>query len=206
MAEGEFVLLRQHLEAAVSAAVSLRGLPCSDLDLYTMLADAAAQQRDLATLRAYAPRAATLAERDGHVLYQAIAQRALATVCRLEGNAAAAKTRLQQALDLLRALGTPWQVARTQVELGELARSDWATSTVRAACSPWRWPASTRSAPCRTQRGSPQRCGRWTSVPGAEDALGAACERSGHAPAGEHQVGLSMLRSVQHPEGTDDEY
>jgi hypothetical protein len=123
MAEGEFVLLRQHLQAAVSAAVSLRGLPCSDHDLYAMLADAAAQQRDLAALRAYAPRAATLAESDGHVLYQAIAQRALATLCRLEGNAAAAETRLQQALDLFRTLGTPWQVARTQVELGELARA-----------------------------------------------------------------------------------
>ena len=120
MAEGEFVLLRQHLEAALSAAVSLRGLPCSDLDLFTMLADAAAQQQDLAALRAYAPRAATMAERDGHVLYQAIAQRALATVCRLEGNATEAKTRLLRALELLRTLGARWQVARTQVELGEL--------------------------------------------------------------------------------------
>jgi len=37
-----------------------------DSTVYVMLADAAAQQRDKAALSAYAPRAATLAERDGY--------------------------------------------------------------------------------------------------------------------------------------------
>jgi hypothetical protein len=46
MAEGEFALVRQHLEGMLNQTAEWVG----DHDLYAMLADAAAQQRDLAAL------------------------------------------------------------------------------------------------------------------------------------------------------------
>lgn len=86
-----------------------------------MLADVAAQQRDLAALRKYAPLAEETATRYGNILYQAIAHRAWGVAHRLAGEYAEATARLNQALELFQGLNTRWQIGRTLSELGELA-------------------------------------------------------------------------------------
>ncbi|MBI1882088.1 MAG: hypothetical protein HYR94_28265 [Chloroflexi bacterium] len=95
--------------------------PAVNNDLYAMLADVAAQQRDLAALRQYVPLAEQLASRYGHILYQAIAHRAWGVAHRLAGEYSEAKARLDQALELFQDLDTRWQIGRTLSELGELA-------------------------------------------------------------------------------------
>jgi tetratricopeptide (TPR) repeat protein len=86
-----------------------------------MLADAAAQQRDEAALRHYAPLAEEAARRYDHKLYQAITHRAWGVAHRLAGEHAEAEARLSQALELFRGLDTRWQIGRTLFELSELA-------------------------------------------------------------------------------------
>ena len=75
MAEGEFALVREHLEAALNKP-SQGWAPVGDHELYSLLADAAVQQRDEAALRQYAAPAEETARRYDHRLYQAIAHRA----------------------------------------------------------------------------------------------------------------------------------
>ena len=91
-----------------------------DQDLYAILADAAARQRDLAAIRRYAPLAEELARRDNHKLYRAMAHRALAVAHCLAGEFDDAETRLNHALELFQPLGTRWQIGRTLFEWGEL--------------------------------------------------------------------------------------
>ena len=117
MAEGEFALATQALELALTSHTEWIG----DHDLYAMLADAAALQRDEMALRRYAPLLEELALRYGHLLYQAIAHRAWGVAHRLADETVAAEKRLQQALDIFRSLGTRWQLGRTHFEWGELA-------------------------------------------------------------------------------------
>lgn len=132
MAEGEFALVKQHLEMALQkhsanfVNVFNNSSWAGDHDLYAMLADSAAQQQDEAALRQFAPLAEALAVRYGHMLYQAIAHRAWGVAHRLAGEYDAAEARLQQALDLFTQLETRWQMARTLAESGELesARAD----------------------------------------------------------------------------------
>jgi tetratricopeptide (TPR) repeat protein len=122
LAEGEFALVRQHLET---------GLPLpyggqqafGDHAMYTMLADVAALQRDEAAVLQNAPLAEEWATRYGHVLYLAIAARAWSVAHRLAGEYAEAEARLNRALEMFGALGTRWQKGRTLFELGELARA-----------------------------------------------------------------------------------
>jgi hypothetical protein len=125
MAEGEFALVRQHLEQALpKRAIPLgHGAPAGDHDLYAMLADVSALQRDEAALRKYAPLAEEAAARCGHPLYLAIAHRAWGVAHRLAGRSAytESEARLRNALDLFSALETRWQIGRTLFELGELA-------------------------------------------------------------------------------------
>jgi tetratricopeptide (TPR) repeat protein len=126
MAEGEFALVRNHLEAAGSKPVSTVGLLFHDNDLYFMYLDMAVQQREEAALRQYAPLAEEMALRDDHILYQASAHRAWGVMHRLQGEYAASETRLNQALELFQGLDTRWQIGRTLFELAEVAlgRSD----------------------------------------------------------------------------------
>ena len=123
MAEGEFALVRDHLEAAGSKPVSAKGLLFHDNELYFMYADLAVLQRDEATLRQYAPLAEETAVRDGHILYQASAHRAWGVMHWLQGEYTAAETRLNQALELFEGLETRWQIGRTLYELAELAHA-----------------------------------------------------------------------------------
>ncbi len=117
MAEGEFALVRQHLEHVLSKTSIWPG----DHDLYAMLADAAVQQRDETALRQYAPLAEEAATRCDHKLYQAIAHRAWGVAHRLAGQYAESASRLAQAMNLFDGLQTRWQIGRTRFELGELA-------------------------------------------------------------------------------------
>ena len=93
-----------------------------DHDLYAILADTAARQRDLAAIQKYAPLAEELAMRDDHKLYRAIAHRALAVAHCIAGEYPEAETRLNHALELFQPLGTRWQIGRTLIEFGELER------------------------------------------------------------------------------------
>jgi tetratricopeptide (TPR) repeat protein len=117
MAEGEFALIRHHLEKSFNLAAGYYGKH----DLYAMLADVVALQGDAAAIRQYAPAAEELAVRYGHVLYQGIAHRAWGVGHRLAGQYAEAEARLQRALVLFQGLGARWQVGRAYFELGQLA-------------------------------------------------------------------------------------
>lgn len=117
MAEGEFALVQKYLEIAINKTASWVG----EHDVYAMLADAAALQRDEASLRKYAPLAEESASRYDHKLYLAVAHRAWGAAHRLAGQYAESQVRFDKALEIFRQLGTRWQIGRTLSELGELA-------------------------------------------------------------------------------------
>jgi len=85
-----------------------------------ILADTAVELRDVDALRKYAQPLETLASRDNHRLYLAIAHRAIGVEHRLAGEHAPAEARLRQALELFTKVGARWQIGRTLFELGEL--------------------------------------------------------------------------------------
>lgn len=130
MAEGEFTLVREHLEAAIPKP-SHGWSSFGDHEVYAMLADVAAHQRDEAALRRYAPLAEQAARQTGHTLYQAIAHRAWGVAHRLASEYAEAEERLNQALALFQELDTRWQIGCTFFELGELALAQSDTITAR---------------------------------------------------------------------------
>jgi len=123
-AKGEFARVRSNLESALdkSGQPVRRGTMAHDHHVYMLLTEAAAAQRDPAALAVYAPRLASLAERDGHRLYQGIAARAQGVASRLAGDPAASAAHLDRAMGLFAALGTRWQLGRTFLERAELAR------------------------------------------------------------------------------------
>jgi tetratricopeptide (TPR) repeat protein len=120
MAEGEFALVGQHLKQAFLK--DSRGLT-GDHDLYAMLADAAAQQRDAAALQEYTPLLEETAAPLDHILYLAITHRSWGVIHLLEGEYAEAEARLNQALELFQELETRWQIGRTLYELADLAQA-----------------------------------------------------------------------------------
>lgn len=124
-AEGEFALAKAQIEQAIAASslpVKWGSAP-HEHDLYAILTDVAARQRDLAAIRQYAPLAEQFAARDQHRLYLAIIHRARGVAQRLTGEYAEAASRFDQALEIFNALGTRWQIGRTLAELGELEQS-----------------------------------------------------------------------------------
>ena len=123
MAEGEFALMQQHLDAALKTGLSKGRVPGGDHDLYAMLVDAAAQQRDKADLEKYAPLAEESATRIDHKLHMAIAHRAWGVAHTLAGEYPQAEVRLRQALEIFAAYPAPWQVGRSLFEMGELAHA-----------------------------------------------------------------------------------
>jgi hypothetical protein len=125
-AQGEFALVKQNLENAIGTAgqpVNF-GTMAHDHEIYMILADIAVELRDADALRKYAHPLESLASRDNHRLYLAIAHRALGVDHRLAGERAPAETRLRQALELFTKLGTRWQIGRTLFELGDLHLAD----------------------------------------------------------------------------------
>lgn len=120
MAEGEFALVREYSEAALTRP-SMGWITVGDHDLYSLLADAATGQRDETALRQYAPLAEESARRYDHKLYQAIAYRARGVAHRLAREYVEAESKLNQALEMFNNMNTYYQIGRTQFELGELA-------------------------------------------------------------------------------------
>jgi tetratricopeptide (TPR) repeat protein len=123
MAEGEFALVRQHLGAALKMDLAGGGMHAGSEDVYAMLVDGAAEQRNQSELRKYAPLAEETAMRIGHKLYTAKAHRAWGVAHTLAGEFPQAEARFQQALELFAGYPAPWQVGRTLYEMGELARA-----------------------------------------------------------------------------------
>jgi tetratricopeptide (TPR) repeat protein len=121
VAGGEFVLYKQHLEAIGKKPPLRWGSLVTDNVLNFMRADLAVLQRDEAALRKYAPLALETATRDGHVLFQASAERALGVLHRLAGDYGRAAEHLRRALYSFEKIETRWQLGRTLAELGELA-------------------------------------------------------------------------------------
>ena len=111
-AEGEFVLVREHLETALQQP-SIGWIAFGDHELLNLLVDVAAQQRDLIALQKFIPLSEELALRLGHRLNQAIAHRAWGVMYRLTGQYSEAETRLNQALEIFQQTDSRWQVGRT---------------------------------------------------------------------------------------------
>jgi tetratricopeptide (TPR) repeat protein len=131
MAEGEFALMQQHLEAALKLSSSAGAAPAGDHDVYAMLVDGAAQQRDPAGLQKYAALAEETARRIDHKLHLAIAQRAWGVAHTLAGEYPQAEARFKQALDIFSDYPAPWQIGRTLFEMGELALAQMKTEQAR---------------------------------------------------------------------------
>jgi tetratricopeptide (TPR) repeat protein len=131
MAEGEFALMQQHLEAALKLSSSAGAAPAGDHDVYAMLVDGAALQRDPVGLQKYAALAEQTARRIDHKLHLAIALRAWGVAHSLAGEYPQAEGRFKEALDIFSAYPAPWQIGRTLFELGELARLQLKTERAR---------------------------------------------------------------------------
>jgi tetratricopeptide (TPR) repeat protein len=133
-AEGEFALVTQHLQRALERplfAPKYASAPVADHNVYALLADTAAQQRDLAALERYVPLAEELANHHDHSLHQAIAHRAWGVAHRLKGDTHLAEKRLGQALDLFEQMGAVWQIGRTHREMAELFSATQDTARAR---------------------------------------------------------------------------
>ena len=96
------------------------GTMAHDHEIYMILADTAAELRDLDAVRKYAPTLEQLASRDNHQLYLAIAHRATGVGHWLAGEQMEAEQHLKVSLGLFMKLGTRWQIGRTLFALGEL--------------------------------------------------------------------------------------
>lgn len=130
MAEGEFALVREHLESALSQP-SIGWIAFGDHEVYNLLVDTAVQQRDEASLRKYAPLAEELATFYDHRLNLAVAHRAWGVAHRLAGQHDEAEFRLNHALEIFQHSNTLWQIGRTLFELGELALARTESSVAR---------------------------------------------------------------------------
>ena len=137
LAEGEFALIRKHLEQAIRTPTDpVRwGSGMTELDFHILCAEAAAEARDAAGLAEHAPLAEEGALRLRHRLYSGVAHRAHGVAYLLGGQPGAAVDRHGQAVDIFVGLGTRWQLGRTLVEraqahaaAGDLAaaRADYA--------------------------------------------------------------------------------
>jgi tetratricopeptide (TPR) repeat protein len=124
MAEGEFALMQQHLEAALKLSSAVGAAPAGDHDVYAMLVDGAAQQRDPVLLRKYAALAEETATSIDHKLHMAIAHRAWGVAHTLAAEYSQAEVRFKKALEIFTSYPAPWQIGRTLFEMGELARAE----------------------------------------------------------------------------------
>jgi tetratricopeptide (TPR) repeat protein len=131
LAEGEFALMQQHLEAALKESSAAGAAPAGDHDVYAMLVDGAAQQRDPVGLQKYGRLAEETAKSIDHKLHLAIARRAWGVAHTLSGEYPQAEARFKQALDIFSAYPAPWQIGRTLFEMGELARLQMKTEQAR---------------------------------------------------------------------------
>ncbi|MBL8163944.1 MAG: tetratricopeptide repeat protein [Anaerolineae bacterium] len=117
-AEGEFALVTQYMERALQSPLWFWG----KFNLYALLIDTAAQQRDLEALRQYIVPAEESALQNDHRLYLGVAYRSKGIMYRLMSDYQDAELWLTKALEIFEKLETRWQIGRTFYELGELAR------------------------------------------------------------------------------------
>ncbi len=92
-------------------------------DMYALLAETAALQRDEEALRSYAPEIEKLAASCGHNLYLCVAHRAWGTAHVLAAELEQAEQALNRALELAMDLGGDWQIGRSLFEFAELERA-----------------------------------------------------------------------------------
>lgn len=116
-AEGEFALVTQYMEKALQSPLWFWG----KFNLYALLIDTAAQQRNLEALRQYIVPAEESALQNDHHLYIGVAYRAKGVMYRLMDDYREAELWLTKALEIFEKLETRWQIGRTFYELGELA-------------------------------------------------------------------------------------
>ncbi len=100
----------------------LRGLVRAKFNLYALLIDTAAQQRDLLALRQYMVPAEESALQNDHHLYIGVAYRAKGVMYRLMSDYREAELWLTKALEVFEKLQTRWKIGCTFYELGELAK------------------------------------------------------------------------------------
>ncbi len=126
MAAGEFAQVKNHLERGLGLMSETRVAVGGDHDLYAMLADASARERDHANLKKFTGPAEEHANRLEHRLYQGVAHRARAVEHTLEGQFDQAADRLARAMQIFEDLDTQWQLGRCLFEWGQLeqARDD----------------------------------------------------------------------------------
>ncbi len=121
MAEGEFALMQQHLDAAFKIDLARGAASGSSHRYYALLVDAAAQQRDPVLLGKYAALAEETATSIDHKLHMAIAHRAWGVAHTLAAEYSQAEARFKKALEIFTSYPAPWQIGRTLFEMGELA-------------------------------------------------------------------------------------
>ena len=122
MAEGEFALMQQHLDAALNIDLSIGSAPGSGHRYYALLVDAAAQQRDPVLLQKYAALAEETATSVDHKLHMAIAYRAWGVAHTLNTEYSQADECFKKALEIFSSYPAPWQIGRSLFEMGELVR------------------------------------------------------------------------------------
>lgn len=139
MAEGEFALIRDHIEQALEAPTDPArwGSAATEADLYACLADAAVEAMDPLALERYAPLALAAARHIEHRLYLAVAARAEGARLYATGRPAESLDAFTRALTSFDDLGTRWQSGRTLVlragSLAALGRQDDARADRRRA-------------------------------------------------------------------------
>jgi hypothetical protein len=124
--------LEMALEKVWVARTDRISTPGADHDMYARLADIAANTGDTDRLARYAPLAEAGALALGHKLYLAIAHRAQGVWQRLVGEPSQAAARFAHALALFGELGARYQLGRTWLEAGELARAQGERRRARA--------------------------------------------------------------------------
>lgn len=121
-AEDDLPSAQPHMQAALASAHApgQSGGIVTEGDMYMTLLDWAAQQRDKDGLHFYIPLVVTLARRNGHKLFEAIAEYAEGVERRLAVEYEDAEGHLNHALEFFQIQSMQWHLGLTQYELGEV--------------------------------------------------------------------------------------
>ena len=120
MGEGEFALVKRHLTAALQLP-PVGWNPVGMHEILVLLADTGAMNRDEQLLSTYASKADAMSLSLNHLLYHAMAKRALGILDWLHRDYARAEDQLRESVQLFQQLETRWQLGRTLYDLGELS-------------------------------------------------------------------------------------
>ncbi len=125
MAQGEFALVEERLEAslALSGQPVKRGTMAHEHIVYMMLVEAACMAENLEAIEKYNPYLESLARRDDHEPYLAASRRAEGLACRLRGDWERAASALNEAGAYFSDQNMHWQFGRTLCELAKLEKA-----------------------------------------------------------------------------------